>query len=235
MLFRSVKIKNKKIRKVLNIALIPIVIVLLFIGQTWAGLILLAFGIVGIVKDFGVERYSLVKTEKDENSSTLQQRLQSFAVWVLKYAEVIIVVIGVVWLLAKYWLPLGAAKSLTTNVLFVSLLVIIVLGFFIILEYYYKSILRWSLNHKVTFLLIPTFLILFGVTTWMGFSNMFGFVPKGFDMVGVNIRTTKVWSGLTHTFPAIGKEFMPSLNEGSFLLMPTSMPHSGFEIGRAHV
>jgi copper/silver efflux system protein len=26
-----------------------------------------------------------------------------------------------------------------------------------------------------------------------------------------------------------GKEFMPSLNEGSFLLMPTSMPHSGLE------
>lgn len=24
-----------------------------------------------------------------------------------------------------------------------------------------------------------------------------------------------------------GKEFMPSLNEGSFLLMPTSLPHSG--------
>ena len=31
-----------------------------------------------------------------------------------------------------------------------------------------------------------------------------------------------VWRGL-------GKEFMPSLNEGSFLLMPTSMPHSGIE------
>jgi Cu(I)/Ag(I) efflux system membrane protein CusA/SilA len=27
----------------------------------------------------------------------------------------------------------------------------------------------------------------------------------------------------------MGKEFMPSLNEGSFLLMPTSMPHSGVE------
>ena len=26
-----------------------------------------------------------------------------------------------------------------------------------------------------------------------------------------------------------GKEFMPSLNEGSFLLMPTSLPHSGIE------
>ena len=27
----------------------------------------------------------------------------------------------------------------------------------------------------------------------------------------------------------IGKEFMPSLDEGSFLLMPTTMPHSGIE------
>jgi Cu(I)/Ag(I) efflux system membrane protein CusA/SilA len=27
----------------------------------------------------------------------------------------------------------------------------------------------------------------------------------------------------------MGKEFMPSLNEGSFLLMPTSMPHTGIE------
>lgn len=31
-----------------------------------------------------------------------------------------------------------------------------------------------------------------------------------------------IWRGL-------GKEFMPSLNEGSFLLMPTSMPHSSIE------
>ncbi|MDR1594322.1 MAG: efflux RND transporter permease subunit, partial [Prevotellaceae bacterium] len=31
-----------------------------------------------------------------------------------------------------------------------------------------------------------------------------------------------IWRGM-------GKEFMPSLNEGSFLLMPTSMPHTGIE------
>jgi Cu(I)/Ag(I) efflux system membrane protein CusA/SilA len=30
-------------------------------------------------------------------------------------------------------------------------------------------------------------------------------------------------------FQETGQEFMPSLNEGSFLLMPTSMPHSGVE------
>jgi Cu(I)/Ag(I) efflux system membrane protein CusA/SilA len=236
--FFGAKIKNEKIRKWLNIALIPIGIAALFVGQTWGGLILLAFGLVGIVKEFGGKRLVFHK-EKSETGksaasfgSVVQQRVQSFASWVFEYAEVIIVVIGVIWLLSKYWLPLGPTKSLVVNVLFVALLVIIILGFFIILEYFYKPILRWCLNNKVTFLLIPSFLILFGITTWIGFNNIFGFVAKGFDGVGWNVRTTKVWSGLTHTFPAIGKEFMPSLNEGSFLLMPTSMPHSGFEYNR---
>ncbi len=33
----------------------------------------------------------------------------------------------------------------------------------------------------------------------------------------------------------IGQEFMPALDEGSFLLMPTSMPHSGMEINVANL
>jgi Cu(I)/Ag(I) efflux system membrane protein CusA/SilA len=236
--FFGAKIKNEKIRKWLSIALIPIGIAALIAGQTWGGLILLAFGLVGVVKTFRGKRlfFGEEKPETGKSpastTSVVKQRMQLFASWLLEYAEVIIVVIGVIWLLAKYWLPLGAAKSLVTNVLFVALLVMIILGFFIILEYFYKPILRWCLNNKVTFLLIPSFLILFGAVTWMGFSTVFGFVAKGFDGLGWNIRTTKVWSGLTHTFPTIGKEFMPSLNEGSFLLMPTSMPHSGFEYNR---
>lgn len=32
-----------------------------------------------------------------------------------------------------------------------------------------------------------------------------------------------------------GQEFMPSLNEGSFLLMPTSMPHAGMEMNEANL
>lgn len=233
--FFGLKIKNEKVKKWLNIGLVPIGIVALFSGQTWAGLILLAFGVVGIGKEFGSNRFGKgkAKAEKDKSTvstdSVLKQRMQSFVSWVFENAEIIIVVIGVIWLLAKFWLPLGAGESLIINVFFVALLIMIILGFFIILEYFYKSILRWCLDHKVAFLLIPSFLILIGLLTWMGFSNMFGFVAKGFDTVGWNVRTTKLWSGLNHTFPAIGKEFMPSLNEGSFLLMPTSMPHSGFE------
>ena len=34
-----------------------------------------------------------------------------------------------------------------------------------------------------------------------------------------------------HTFPGLGKEFMPPLDEGSFLYMPTTMPHAS--IGEA--
>ncbi len=42
-------------------------------------------------------------------------------------------------------------------------------------------------------------------------------------------QANSFWQGPVKTFPGTGKEFMPSLNEGSFLLMPTSMPHSGIE------
>ncbi len=36
-------------------------------------------------------------------------------------------------------------------------------------------------------------------------------------------------------FKNTGQEFMPSLNEGSFLLMPTSMPHSGMQMNEANL
>jgi Cu(I)/Ag(I) efflux system membrane protein CusA/SilA len=44
----------------------------------------------------------------------------------------------------------------------------------------------------------------------------------------LTIPTTLVVFGF-YILKNTGKEFMPSLNEGSFLLMPTSMPHSGVE------
>ena len=36
-------------------------------------------------------------------------------------------------------------------------------------------------------------------------------------------------------FSTTGQEFMPALNEGSFLLMPTSMPHAGMEMNEANL
>jgi len=56
---------------------------------------------------------------------------------------------------------------------------------------------------------------------WQGFDKVFGIVATGAEKIG--------WQAPAKTFPGIGKEFMPSLNEGSYLLMPTSMPHSSIE------
>jgi Cu(I)/Ag(I) efflux system membrane protein CusA/SilA len=43
-----------------------------------------------------------------------------------------------------------------------------------------------------------------------------------------------IFSGI-NIFRNTGQEFMPSLDEGSFLLMPTSMPHAGMEINEANL
>jgi Cu(I)/Ag(I) efflux system membrane protein CusA/SilA len=229
--FFGVRISSKTIRKWVNIILIPVGIALLFFGQVWGGIMILAFGVAGTAKEVVRKPKTGDQRPKKENA-TRKEKLQKAGNWVLEYIEIFIVIIGVTWLLARYWLPLGPAKSLVMNVIFVAILLIIILGAFALLEYLYKSILNWCLDHKAAFLSIPTFLIIVGVTVWMGFSTLFGFVARGFDYAGWNIRTTKVWSTLTHEFPGIGKEFMPSLDEGSFLLMPTSMPHSGMEYNR---
>lgn len=215
--FFGFKIKNKFLKKYGSYTLILFGITGLFIGQVWGGVLLILFGAIGIIK-------TIFDSKKENFSKSI--------LFLFNYAELIVVLIGVTWLLAKYWLPLGASKSLLVNFIFVAFLVSVILGGFRLLEYQYKSILRWCLDNKIKFLLIPTLLIILGVNIWLGFSTVFGFVSNGFEKVGWNISETKAWSVAVHTFPGIGKEFMPSLDEGSFLLMPTSMPHSGIEFNR---
>ena len=215
--FFGFKIKNPRHNKWVNIFLSMAGIAGLIGGVTWAGVFLILFGSMPFLKPL------IAKTRWFK---------KPFLQTVLGNIELVLVVIGVIWLLAKYWLPLGAGKSVALNFIFVALLVGVILGAFTLLQYSYKRILTWVLNNKTKFLLIPAFLILLAVNIWIGFTSVFGFVANGADKIGWNIRTTSVWSGLAHTFPGVGKEFMPSLDEGSFLLMPTSMPHSGVEYNR---
>ena len=44
------------------------------------------------------------------------------------------------------------------------------------------------------------------------------------------IRASLVWRKLSGLFPGLGKEFMPPLEEGSFLYMPTLMPHASIGV-----
>jgi Cu(I)/Ag(I) efflux system membrane protein CusA/SilA len=215
--FFGFKIKNSRVKIAVNIFLVVAGVIGLFTGVVWAGVLMILFGVISLVKPF------ITGNKFFEHP---------YAVKVLKNIELIFVVAGVVWLLAKYWLPLGAGKSELLNFIFVTLLVGIILGTFGLVQYSYKKILLWLLNNKLTFLLIPALLILLAVNIWLGFSRVFEFIARGADKAGRNIRTTAIWSGLVHAFPGTGREFMPALDEGSFLLMPTSMPHSGVEYNR---
>jgi len=140
-----------------------------------------------------------------------------------------IVLMVTVFLLTEEWRPLGHGNNLIVNFLFVAILLSLILGILMTIVHFYEPILKWCLENKKKFLLIPGFFVTFGIVIWLGFATTFGWISYSFDKLGVNIRTTSAWSGLANTFPGVGKEFMPPLNEGSFLLMPTSMPHAGVE------
>ena len=141
----------------------------------------------------------------------------------------LIILLAVVYFLTEAWLPLGAQNSFLVNFLFAAAIIIVVLGILLTIVHVYPVILAWCLRNKLKFLLIPSIVILFGITTWQGFENMFGFVANGFEKVGVELRQTNGWQSLSESFPGTGKEFMPPLDEGSYLLMPTTMAHSGVE------
>ena len=49
-----------------------------------------------------------------------------------------------------------------------------------------------------------------------------------FKVLFLLLVSAMIYSGFT-TYQNMGEEFMPSLDEGSFLLMPTAMPHSGMQ------
>ncbi|HUV31376.1 MAG TPA: efflux RND transporter permease subunit [Acidobacteriota bacterium] len=134
----------------------------------------------------------------------------------------IVTVVGL--LLASHWRPLGVQNGLVLNFLFVAVLLGGILYLFHLLQKAYEPILRWCLSHKWQFLLLPMSLVLFGASIWLGFDRIFGFMP---DFV----RSTAIYSRVSHALPGLGREFMPDLDEGSFLYMPTTMPHAS--IGEA--
>ncbi|OKL38756.1 efflux RND transporter permease subunit [Pontibacter flavimaris] len=192
--------------KILNWGLLVLGVVALFILPL-AGIVLILIAANNLLTYYQPERYGKYNTP----------------------VMVGIAVLAVSWLLATQWMPLGASVSLLTNFIFILLVIGLLLGAFALFIAAYPRILMWCLDHKSTFLLIPAFIMLLGLTIWVGFNGLFGWFASGIDKTGYNIRTTSIWSGLAHTFPGMGEEFMPSLDEGAFLYMPTSMPHSGVE------
>lgn len=202
----GIKVKGKWLKTGLNAILVVFGTWILTLGHVLAALVIIGFGISNLLRVF----------KPDWQKA-------------LKYAELTIALIAISLLLSREWLPLGVQVSGLTNFLFVLLLIGFTLGFFTLFIRVYPRILAWCLQNRWFFLAIPTIIVILGSTIWLGFDRVFGFVPAVF---GNDLRTQKYYSQLMHEFPGIGKEFMPALDEGAFLLMPTSMPHAGLEQNR---
>ena len=199
---------TKKIRKIWNGLLI---IAGLFLAIFWHSLPVLALTALGI-NNLTDDRWSAKRKEYPG------------------YINIFITVIVAAYYLSVGWLPLGAHNTIFVNFLFVTIIVGVILITLMALVHYYEKIMRLILQNKWKFLIVPAFTLFLGLLIWQGFDRVFGIIATGAEKSGwKKFRQTALWEKPCRTFPGTGKEFMPSLNEGSFLLMPTSMPHSGIE------
>ncbi len=136
----------------------------------------------------------------------------------------LIAALAVVVVLADYWLPLGAERGWWLNRLFVAALVASLLGSFQLFLRAYPRLLGGALAHKALVVAVPGAVIVFGLTAWRGLGEIVSWLPEP-------VRTLSPVQKLAHALPGFGREYMPPFDEGSYLYMPTVMPHAS--IGQA--
>ncbi len=129
------------------------------------------------------------------------------------------VIAGTTVLLALLWTPLGPGRGVLRNLIFVVLIFGGCLAVFHQFQRFYERILRWCLAHKALFLAAPALMVICGATVWQGYGTLFGWLPR-------LINEGAVGRSLARAFPGLGREFMPSFDEGASLFMPTTMPHA---------
>lgn len=96
----------------------------------------------------------------------------------------------------------------------------------------YKPSLRWVLNHKFRFLTIPLALIALGMTVWLGFSRIATPIEAVCKTFGYDPTQSTAWKEFERVFPGIGREFMPPLDEGSLLYMPSLLPSGSLTVAQ---
>jgi Cu(I)/Ag(I) efflux system membrane protein CusA/SilA len=96
----------------------------------------------------------------------------------------------------------------------------------------FRPALVWTLNNKKTFLAIPTALVVLGLLVWLGFGRIAYPVEAGLKAVGMDPTAMAAWEEMKRVFPGIGREFMPPLDEGSLLYMPSLLPSASLSQGQ---
>ena len=88
----------------------------------------------------------------------------------------------------------------------------------------YRPTLAWVLDHKRTFLLLPAGVLVLGLLAWLGFARVAAPLRAALAAVGLDPAGTRAWVAASEAVPGLGREFMPPLDEGSFLSMPSLLP-----------
>ncbi|MFY0593946.1 efflux RND transporter permease subunit [Roseivirga sp.] len=182
--------------------------------------ITLSLGIVALILGYWVSAIILIGIGFINVIQSLSPKLKKY----LKHGDVVFALFGITVFLSQEWLPLGVQVSGLTNFIFVALVVGFTLAVFVGFIKIYPLLLNWCLENRLLFLVLPMAIVLLGTTIWLGFERVFSFGDK--------IKPSRTYEQLAEAFPGIGQEFMPSLGEGAFLLMPSSMPHAGIQQNR---
>lgn len=196
------KIRRKNLKIALSYLTVLAGLAIAFWLNVWLGIALIIFGL-----------YQIFQSRLPQSITKNSERYANY-----------IAIAAVTFILTDIWMPLGVDRAFLVNLLLILLMGASVLLVMYAVQRNYERLLNTMLDHRRKFLSFIFAIIFSGGLIWLGFDFFFGWLPNA-------VRSSRPVSAIAHTFPGLGKEFMPALDEGSYLYMPTTMPHAS--IGEA--
>ncbi|RLC19889.1 MAG: AcrB/AcrD/AcrF family protein, partial [Deltaproteobacteria bacterium] len=208
---------------IVAITIIPALAHILFRGRIRAGKLrsvaLWALVVAGIAAAIAIKWYLGLILVLTGVYYLLESRIPRVVQTAVPFMTSALAILFVAVVLSEHWLPMGPEQGFFRNLFFV---LVMILGLLVLIQLFmrfYRPLLALCLSHKTVFMTIPLVIVLLGGLSWLGFEGIFGWLPDG-------IKTSRAGIYLSQKFPGLGKEFMPPLDEGSYLYMPTTMPHA---------
>jgi Cu(I)/Ag(I) efflux system membrane protein CusA/SilA len=164
------------------------------------------------------------------------RRSRAEAVWIgAGTAALFSLLVGFVWFDAIHaWLPLGRAV-----VVIIAALFGFISGYGMarerlrpieenpisrLIHGLYEPTLRFFLEHKLTFMLLPTIVILLGLGAWFGLPSILRPLERAVGYLGADLNSVPGYVEAKHVFPGLETDDWIALDEGTWFYMPILYP-----------